>query len=252
MDERDLRRLFQEAPGEVPPPSFGLADVQAASRRAAARQRMRIAMASSAAALVLVGGGLFAAVGPLSGGGNSGGAGGDIAAEAPQMGVRTNKQPSGAPERPSDGGFPSGGEASSKQGGGTFSAPEGNAARTERCAVVDRELAPALAGELPGDPSTEPIPGDQSCPAGVTSAAYRVSDGPRRGVVSVARVSARLAASPAAVDQLNADDLPDASAEAADGSVIVVVSRGEGSSEPPYASRLLQIAEGIAAAWPGR
>jgi len=238
MDERDLRRLFQEAPGEVPPPSFGLADVQAASRRAAARQRMRIAMASSAAALVLVGGGLFAAVGPLSGGGNSGGAGGDIAAEAPQMGVRTNKQPSGAPERPSDGGFPSGGEASSKQGGGTFSAPEGNAARTERCAVVD--------------PSSEPIPGDLSCPAGVTSAAYRVSDGPRRGVVSVARVSARLAASPAAVDQLNADDLPDASAEAADGSVIVVVSRGEGSSEPPYASRLLQIAEGIAAAWPGR
>lgn len=244
MDDRDLRQLFQQAPGDAPPPSFGLEDVQAASRRATARRRVQIAMASAAAVLVLAGGGIFATIGTNFSGGNSGNSDSDIAAEAPHMRSQGDKQPSARDERPSDGGPPPGRE-SSKQGGDAQAVPERSATRTARCTVVDRKLATALAGELPVDPSSEPVGADLACPSGVTAAAYQVQDGANRGVISIARVPARMART---ADSLNPDDLPDASATASDGSVFVVASRADGGA-PPYASDLLRIAEGVAAAW---
>ena len=42
--------------------------------------------------------------------------------------------------------------------------------------MVDRKLATALAGELPVDPSSEPVGADLACPSGVTAAAYQVQD----------------------------------------------------------------------------
>ena len=245
MDEPDLRELFQQAPGDAPPPSFGLEDVTAASRRATARQRMRIAAASSAAVLVLAGGGIFAAFGPLSGGGNSGNVTNDVAAAAPEMHTRGEEQSSAAQERQPDGGFPLG-RVSPKQGGETHAEPGGDATRTERCIAVDRELATALAGELPVDPQSGPIPGELACPSGVSQAAFVVRDGPRRGVITIARVPARMAQSGLVINELNETGLPAASAKAADGSTIVVAIRGEGGAGP-YESQLLRIAERVAA-----
>ncbi|MGH3432442.1 MAG: hypothetical protein ACRDQB_06360, partial [Thermocrispum sp.] len=143
MDEHNLRQLFRDAPGQAPPPSFDVAEVTAASKRATARHRLRIATTSTAAVLVLAGGGLFAALGPMSGDGNSGTVDSEVAA-APQMDSPGAGQPSAAEARPPDGGSRKDQE-SPKQGGEAYSRSQGDATRTERCTAVDRRLATALA-----------------------------------------------------------------------------------------------------------
>lgn len=239
MDERELQQLFRDAPGEAPPPSFGVSDVAAASRRATARQRVRIATASSAAVLVLAGGGLFAALGPLSNEGNVGGSDSEVAS-APQMDAQAPGQPQAPYKRHHDGGSAEA-EALPKQGGEVTDGP--GAAGTERCRAVDRQLATALAGELPVGPRGEPIPGELPCTDAPKQAAYRVQDGGRSGVITVALVSPQ--------DGGGEENGPAfkgsfADARTDDGMTVVVLSRADEGNYAPYRSELDEIAERIA------
>lgn len=243
MDEQNLRDLFQDAPGEAPPSGFDLGDVTAASQRATARHRVRMATASTAAVLVLAGGGLFAALGPFSGGetgGNSGNVENDVAA-APQMEPRHKGQPFGTEGRPLDGGSEQD-QGSAKQGVESQSRSAPTAARTARCETVDRRLATALAGELPVDPPSDAIAGQLSCDEDRKQAAYRVPE----GTVTVA---------------LDPDDVQPASdsseasgvrvtAKTASGRLVTVYSRGADGKPDPYADQLQEIADAIAAGLP--
>lgn len=185
MDDRELQSLFADAPGEAPPAGFGLSDVTAASQRATARHRLRVATVSSAAALVLLGGGIFVALGPMSGDG--GGSGEETALSAPKFDAQPPGQPQAGDARQDDGGSVNAEAAPSKQGDAADK-PGRDATRTARCEQVDRQLAIALAGELPVVPDSEPIPGQFDCTPGMTQAAYRV-DGE---VISAALVTGRL------------------------------------------------------------
>lgn len=240
MDERELQQLLRDAPGEAPPPSFGVADVAAASRRATARQRVRIATASSAAVLVLIGGGLFAALGPLSNEGNVGGSDSEVAS-APQMDAQAPGQPPGPYERHQDGDSAAA-EASPKQGGEVNKGP--GVASTERCEAVDRQLATALAGELPVGPQGEPIPGELPCTDAPKQAAYRVQDDGRSGVVTVALVSSSQEESRDQSRQRFKGSYADARTD--DGMTVVVLSRADEGEYAPYRSELDEIAERIA------
>jgi len=240
MDERELQQLFRDAPGEAPPPSFGVSDVAAASRRATARQRVRIATASSAAVLVLVGGGLFAALGPLSNEGNVGGSDSEVAS-VPEVDAQAPRQPQEQYGRHQDGGSAEA-EALPKQGGEANDGP--GAAGTERCRAVDRQLATALAGELPVGPPGDPIPGELPCTEAPKQAAYRVQDDGRSGVITVGLVKSSQEESTDKSGPPFKGSYADARTD--DGLTIVVLSRADDGKYAPYRSELDEIAERIA------
>ena len=166
MDERELGELFRSVPGEPPPPSFDESDVAHASHRITVRRRA-IAGGAAAAVVLLGGGGVVA--GSMLGGGDDGRM--VVAGSDPSTTRGTEPriaQPGDDTSRPHEGqpgmqGLPS---AEPKQGG----TADGD--RTPGCDQVDRELATALAGELPVTASAA-SPG-RFCPEGTTSASFRV------------------------------------------------------------------------------
>lgn len=234
MDERDLQELFRDAPGEAPPPSFDVSDVAAASRRATARQRMRLTAAGAAAALVLAGGGLFAALGPLATEGGHGGSAGDsLSAEEGQ----NQGQPFPGDARLDSGAPLSTDTVPPKQGGGDeqLSEAEG-AARTARCAKVDRQLATALAGELPVDPGADPVRGDLPC--GSRNAAFQLKGGTVSAVVFPHGGQPRFAP-PAGTELVEA--------RGPGGDLVMVLSAPKGDGRPPLSGELQKIADTLAA-----
>lgn len=252
MDERELQELFHDAPGEAPPPSFGVTDVAAASKRATARHRMRVATASSAAVLVLVGGGLFATYGLGGGnGGNTGGTADELAASAPEFDAQSPRQPSSGDGRQQNGDSEAADAASSKQGDEANEKSGPGVARTERCAAVDRQLATALAGELPVDPTSDAVlgqdavPGQFECPDIQRQAAYRVSDDGRVGTVSVALTSPETVRAMSRANSRELSRAPQARATTDDGRVILVMSIGD-ADDSPYADELQKIADALA------
>lgn len=171
LDERRLQQLLRDAAGEAPEPSFTMDDVTAASRRVTARRRSLVA----AAAAVVVGAGAvtgIVVIGPEQQDGRSTALAPN---ERPLSGEVAEKNPEGG--QPGDGGergfgvesFP---DVSPKQGGG-MDGEDG----TPGCQVIDRELATALAGELPVDPIGEAIPYDSCFVEDDRAAAYRVPGG---------------------------------------------------------------------------
>ncbi|EHR63806.1 hypothetical protein [Saccharomonospora cyanea] len=171
LDERRLQQLLRDAAGEAPEPSFTMDDVTTASRRATARRRSLVAIAAA----VVMGAGTVTGV-VLTGSEQQDGRSTALAPnERPLSGEVAEKNPEGG--QPGDGGergfgvesFP---DVSPKQGGGT-DGEDG----TPGCQVIDRELATALAGELPVDPIGEAIPYDSCFVEGNRAAAYRVPGG---------------------------------------------------------------------------
>ncbi|NIJ14920.1 hypothetical protein FHU38_005328 [Saccharomonospora amisosensis] len=228
MDEGELRQLFREAPGEPPEPTFTAQDVVTASRRTTARRRA--AVAGVAAAVVLVAG-VGGTVGVLLGDGSGSETGTLSPALAPEQG-----QPGeGRARPPSIEGFPG---VSPKQGG--EAGEDGpRADSTGRCEKVDRELAAALAGELPigaaEQASTSPV-----CPAGSRAAAYRVEE----GTVSVVLVA------PGVAPQLPRQPRGTAIAERDSpqgGTLLVVSIPAQESTVAPFADQLERVAAALAA-----
>ncbi len=143
MDENELKALFRDAPGEAPQPTFDTGDIVRASKRATARRRNGIAVACSALVLVLAGVGMFGVFGgidiPLPSAAKSN----EEAASAGQPGADS--------ARPLDSGESSNFSNPPPQQGGSGGEKTGQmtAEGTYGCDQVDRELATALAGELP-------------------------------------------------------------------------------------------------------
>jgi hypothetical protein len=235
-DESDLRTLFANAPGDPPPPAFDAGDVVAASRRVTARRRRVIAAACACVVLVLGGVGIIGSAltaSPQSGTMMAKGSGGaertnDLTAEG---------QPGDGPERHSGTTAPGFPTPSPQQGGAENGRNGPRADSTFGCDKVDRELATALAGELPVTVAAAPVPG-HVCSTGIRSAGFPLSG----GTVSVAVVpaGARAPATPPGVAR--------AERPAASGGIVLVISTPEGpGAAPPFAADLGRIAAALAA-----
>ncbi|MEV7554720.1 hypothetical protein AB0N89_34315 [Amycolatopsis sp. NPDC089917] len=217
MDENDLKALFRDAPGDAPSPSFDTADVVRASKRATARRRNGIAVACSAVVLVLAGVGMFGVLGGTELQTGSAAKSDDQAA-AP-------KQPGAASVRPQDGESTNFSNPPPQQGGdGPERTGQLSAEGTYGCDQVDRELATALAGELP-----VPVDVAKSTPGDICSTGARSAGFPMPGGTVSAAVYPAGASVPA---------MPIGAAEArrttAKGSLVVVVSLGDGSGGPAF------------------
>lgn len=129
-------------------------------------------------------------------------------------------------------------------GGGTGGTGPGAGSASLRCGPTDRELAVALANELPsvGGPNNA-TPADLNCPSGSRAAAYPVHDGTRSGVVEVVLLPANQAkASPGAPA-----DAAIGLARAKSGAWVLVVSEPrQGSAGPPFVGRVSTIAQNLA------
>lgn len=219
MDERELSTLFRAAPGDPPAPTFDLADITAASARARARRRHALLAAVTCVVLALVGFGVsrIPFAGPSSGSSQvaSPGQPGDDSGRLPYVSTPS-------PMQGSDGTGEAGPRAESAFG----------------CEKVDRALATALAGELPDTGVLGPEP-SRICPAGSRSAGFRVVDGDRQGVLSVALAPPD---SPISFDPGGAV----ARQRAASGASVVVFSAPDPGSLPPLQADLDRIARALA------
>jgi hypothetical protein len=240
VDESELQTLFRSAPGDPPPPRFTAGDVTAASARATVRRRTALSAAAACVVLVLTG---FGVATVLRGGGEQ--------QNASAPGVHTNSelsakgQPGAAPGRPPNAatpqqGFPS---TSPKQGGEGSGENGPRAESTSGCDKVDRELATALAGELPVTVLPQPSPG-RVCTADSRAAGFEVRDGARSGLVSVTVLAPGVTMS-FPPQPAGAVDLPQRSKSG--GTVWVFSTPDTGTTEAPFASQLPRIAADLAA-----
>ncbi|HKS45562.1 MAG TPA: hypothetical protein VJT49_10695 [Amycolatopsis sp.] len=223
MDERELGTLFRAAPGDPPPSTFTLEDVTAASARATARRRSTLIMTLSCVVVVLVGFGLFR-WGPSTGTNTTSGS----------AQVITGGQPAQAPER-----LPNASTPSPLQGSDGTGEAGPRAEGTTGCDKVDRELAIALAGELPVTGASGPSPG-RVCTTGSRSAGFQVTDGDRKGFLSVTLLPAGVAV-PVEPGAMTAQEL------AASGATLVISSTPDPGGAPPFQTDLQRVAVALAA-----
>jgi len=184
VDERQLTELFRDAADGGPPPSFGHADVVAASRRATARRRMATTGATALGMVVLVGsivvGGGFLRDADSGGAGQAATAGDADAPSVMEDQHGSTLSPLVAP--PSDAADRNVPEANAEQGrtasGKVVPWPglRDDDARAG-CGPVDRELADVLIGEFPATPTAASLAVPDQCPAGARSAVLPVDGG---------------------------------------------------------------------------
>jgi hypothetical protein len=185
MDENKLADLLKDAVSETPPSTFTVSDVARESDRQRLRHRNGVLAGSAFGVAILAGAtalGVALWTGPVQTSGamdaESAASGGNGNAAPYELPDEDNKasaptERGGAedfpPEMPKQGGYPDG------SGG-----PAGPAGTPSGCEQVDRELAAALAGELPAAASigiADAIPVSLSCPSGATGAAYDLPGG---------------------------------------------------------------------------
>ncbi|MEU4738994.1 hypothetical protein AB0G02_00840, partial [Actinosynnema sp. NPDC023658] len=124
--------------------------------------------------------------------------------------------------------------------------PSGSADRTpvgsaqRGCVEVDRELAVALADELPVANAGQASPAAADCPAGARGASFLVRDGDDYGTVSVVITPSGTALSP---DRTEAY----ASAKTAGGDELYVISRSAAAADDPFQDELPAWADRLAA-----
>ncbi|WP_086827681.1 hypothetical protein [Allokutzneria sp. NRRL B-24872] len=261
MDERKLADLFRDAVREAPPASFDEQDVLGASKLATARHRMRVATGSAFGVVVLAGVAVFGA-NALSPGPDGGSV--TAAQNSSEYGATDGGTPlvpfTAGPIQPMPSGpVPPGRttqappksipESTSKQGDDdpgragrpTSGTPTG-------CGPADRELAVALAHELPAAAGLTPTPAARSCGPGSRAMSVLVRDGGVTGVVSVilGPPDAKIGS-----DDIGTKDLPpgaaSASAYAPSGRPLTVVSEpAKGSITSPFGGRVEDIAKKLA------
>jgi hypothetical protein len=250
VDEKKIADLFNDAVRDVPPASFDTGDVRKASHRATVKRRTNIIAGSALAFVVLAGGTVTtlalsgetntptAASAPALGGGpmaNSGTM--DIEGDAEKPATPSARGDGAGPRLDTQDGPP-------KQGG----SPPGNAGTagsTPSGCMADRELAAALAGELPAAASAGEVPVPFGCPAGATGGAVKVTDGGKQGTLSVVRVPQ--GASPGIVPMgSDVDGYASTETVAASGASIFVVSQpAPGTGEAPFVDDIARYAAAI-------
>lgn len=243
MDEKKLAELLKDAVADAPPPTFTATDVARESGRQRVRHRNGVLAGSAFGVAVLAGAtalGVALWTGPGSttnsaaeqlstSNGNGNAAPYELPDEDNEESAPTQR--GGAPDFPSEtpkqGGYPDG------NGG-----PAGPAGIPSGCEQVDRELAAALAGELPAAASVEvddAVPVLVSCPQGATGAAYDISGG---------RVSVLLMPVGGMVDPGVSGVQADAPLD--DGRQVLVVSEpDEPDGAAPFGSEIQRIATGV-------
>ncbi|TQM82170.1 hypothetical protein FHX81_4567 [Saccharothrix saharensis] len=248
MDEQKLGELFRDAARDAPPPSFDVDAVRSASARASARRRSAVAV-GSVMAVVLVFGGLVVGADLVrsTSGGELASAGSAQDASSPNVTPFTADEPEmvpkdASPDRSGEVSPESIPEDSSTQGDD----PPGSAGRTSAgsaqrgCVEVDRELAVALADELPVANADDAFAPTAFCPGAVRGASLPVRDGDVGGTLSVV-------IAPGGTTGL----LPDrsyayASARTAGGDELFVISRSDVGADDPFQGELPGLASRLA------
>jgi hypothetical protein len=245
MDERKLSELLRDAVADAPPPSFDQHDVARESARQVRRRNGLLT--GSALALALLAGTTALGVALWTGArsaeqptaadsdaasGNANAAPYELPNEEERGVPPTERQQSSPPESRKQG-RTSDGEAG----------PSGPGSTSSGCEQADRELAAALAGELPAAAklrSSDAVPLPTGCPSGSTGAAFNLPDG---------LLSVLLLGPDATAPAVAADLAAQATASTANGSTVVVTSApAVPGQEPPYADELDRLAEAVAAA----
>ncbi|MGM1058755.1 hypothetical protein [Saccharothrix sp. Mg75] len=244
MDEQKLSELFRDAAGDAPPASFDVGEVRAASARATARRRSAAAL-GSALAVVLVFGGVVVSTDLFAKStGDTTAAGSAESAPSPDVTPFGEAEVPAVPKDASpdrSGGMPpkSVPDDPSTQGDeplGTADRP--TVGRTPGgCVEVDRELAVALADELPVARGLQPSPAAANCPAGGRGAGYLVRDGGATGTVSVVVVP------PGTPDLVPDRSVRFQSSPTSGGEELYVLSEpAAGSGVAPFADELASLA----------
>jgi hypothetical protein len=189
MDEKKLAELLKDAVADTPPPTFTRNDVTRESERQRVRRRNGL-LTGSAFGVAVLAGATALAVALWTGQGSpsetfdaesvaSSGNGNAAPDELPDEGGRAD-----APTERGEQDFP---PRTPKQGGSSEGngGPAGPTGTPSGCEQVDRELAAALAGELPAAAHSSPVDANVVCPAGSRSFAVPVTDGDRTGRLTV-------------------------------------------------------------------
>jgi hypothetical protein len=246
VDEKKLAELFNDAVRDVPPASFDAGGIRKASHRATVKRRNSI-VAGSALAFVLLAGGTVTTLAL------SGELANPTAATAPALGsapmaddgtmdAEGNAQHPAAPvprseelsaQKDNRSGPPKQGGTPTGNAGGAGSAPSGCRA--------DRELAAALAGELPAAASRIGVAIPFGCPAGSLAAAYAVTDGDRQGTISIVVVPDGVEPGIAPMGG-NVDGYVSAQAQAASGALVYIVSQPASGSQAPLVDDIARYA----------
>jgi hypothetical protein len=253
MDERKLAELLRDVVADAPPPTFDQNDVSRASERQRVRRRNGILTGSAFGVVLLASAtalGVALWTGPHSAeqasAGDADAAGGNTNAapyELPQEDspgapkAERENVPQSAPSESRKQGRPSSGDAGSSDPGST---PSG-------CEKADRELAAALAGELPAAANattSEAQSVELGCPQGSVGAMFRVVDNGQPGSFSAVVV-------PANVTPPEWTNVPigtqRAEANMADGRTVVVLSEPRLDGElAPFGDDVQQVANEIA------
>jgi hypothetical protein len=242
MDERRLAELLHDAVAETPPPSFDEHDVARASERQRIRRRNSVVTGSAFGVVVLASAtalGVALWTGPNSAeqtSADTAAAGGNATAgpnELPEEDkagapdAEREYEPQIAPSESRKQGRPSSGDAG----------PEGPGSTPSGCEQADRELAAALAGELPA--AAPPLP-QYECVSAGTSVSYRLPSG---ALTAMLLAPNSLLGSGSAPDQ----EVVSADATADDGRRVVIMSVAPKPGTPPYADVLDEWAQQVAA-----
>jgi hypothetical protein len=253
MDERKLAELLHDAVADTPPPSFDQSDIAAKSERQRIRARNNV-LTGSAFGVVLLASATALSValwtGPNSAeqtneadtaaaGGNESAAPYELPSEDSADAPQTEREivPQDAPSESRKQGRPSSGEAG----------PAGPGSTPSGCEQADRELAAALAGELPAAANvhiSEAQTVELRCPAGARGAMYRVVDNGQSGSVTVVVLTPETAEPEWTNVPIGTQH---AAAKADDGSTVVVLSEPRSSGEyAPFGDEVQQIANEVA------
>ena len=253
MDERKLAELLHDVVADTPPPSFDENDIARASERQRVRRRNQLLTGSAFGVVLLASAtalGMALWTGPNSAeqtndsgaaaaGGNTSAAPYELPQEdgpnAPK--AESEDVPHNSPSETRKQGRPSSGDAG----------PAGPGSTPSGCEQADRELAAALAGELPAAANitaTDAQSVELVCPPGSEGAMFRVVDNGQAGSFSAVVVAA---------DQASPDwsNLPKGSRQAtatmADGRTVAVVSEPRMDGEiAPFGDEVQQVANEIA------
>ncbi|MGH3759527.1 hypothetical protein [Actinophytocola sp.] len=252
MDERRLAELLREVVADTPPPSFDQNDVARESERQRVRRRNGMLTGSAFGVVLLASAtalGVALWTGPHSAqpaneadtaaASGNGSAGPyelpqEDSADAPK--AERGNVPHSAPSESRKQGRPSSGDAG----------PAGPGSTPSGCEKADRELAAALAGELPAAANAravDALPVELSCPEDSRGAMYRLVDDGRPGTVSAVIVQPDITP-----PEWNVPfGTQRAEAVMDDGRTVAVLSEPRADREPaPFGDEVQQVANEIA------
>ncbi|OLF09476.1 hypothetical protein BLA60_20180 [Actinophytocola xinjiangensis] len=238
MDEHKLSELLRDAVADVPPPTFDQGDVVRESARQRVRRRNGL-LTGSALGVALLAGATALSVALWTGTDSSGQPNAASGDSAPGNGTTApyELEEEKAADAPSAGGDTNSSPESRKQGrtSGEEAGPAGPGSTPSGCEQADRELAAALAGELPA----AALPAYYTCPSDVTNITYDLYGG---------RLTVMLldAGSLMASDDEPGWTMRQAVAETADGRHVMIFSAARDPGTPPFADELEDLAERVA------